>query len=299
MTLTLAVNHVVFPEQPSAYPLAEPEVSAFWIIALLAMLLLFPILFLAFGLFVEETVISRPSMRKLGLGFGLASLYMLLMILANVFTSAWAYIDPLLEPVSRNRFWLVHGIVGLVLFTLTSLVTANAIVRERERGTIEQLIVTPIRPWELVIGKITPYILLAFMNTAEVLLIGSLWFKVPIRGSLSLVFAMSGIFLLTSLGVGLLASSFASTQQEAMLIVYMIFLPSVFLSGFFFPIEAMPKFLQWISYGIPLKYYLNIIRTLLLKGAGIVAIQEDAIALLVFGIALMTAASLRIRKRLD
>ncbi|HSG25483.1 MAG TPA: ABC transporter permease [Anaerolineales bacterium] len=203
------------------------------------------------------------------------------------------------NPTLEDAYFMVPGIVGMVLFTLTSMVTANSIVRERERGTIEQIIVTPIRPWELVVGKIVPYVILAFINTGEVLLIGSLWFHVPIRGSLWLVFGLSGVFLLTSLGIGLLASTIASTQQEAMLIVYMIFLPSVFLSGFFFPIAAMPQVLQWISAMIPLRYYLNIIRALLLKGVGITAIQEDVIALAIFGLALMTVASLRFRKRLD
>jgi ABC-2 type transport system permease protein len=203
------------------------------------------------------------------------------------------------NPTLEDAYFMVPGIIGMVLFTITSMVTANSIVRERERGTIEQLIVTPIRPWELVIGKMVPYVILAFLNTAEVLLIGALWFKVPIRGSLLLVFGLSGVFLLTSLGIGLLASTIASTQQEAMLIVYMIFLPSVFLSGFFFPIQAMPPVLRWISHGIPLKYYLNIIRALLLKGVGLSAIKWDVIALAIFGLALMTVASIRFRKRLD
>jgi ABC-2 type transport system permease protein len=203
------------------------------------------------------------------------------------------------NPNLEDAYFMVPGIVGMVLFMLTSLVTANSIVRERERGTIEQLIVTPIRSWELVVGKIVPYVLIAFFNTAEVLAIGSWWFKVPIRGSLALVFGVSGVFLLSSLGIGLLASSVARTQQEAMLIVYMIFLPAVFLSGFFFPIESMPKVLQYISAVIPLSYYLNIIRALLLKGVGLAAISKDVIALLLFGVGLLTAASMRFRKRLD
>ena len=203
------------------------------------------------------------------------------------------------NPNLEDAYFMVPGIIGMVLFTITSMVTANSIVRERERGTIEQLIVTPIRPWELVIGKMVPYVILAFLNTAEVLLIGSLWFGVPVRGSLLLVFGLSGVFLLTSLGIGLLASTIASTQQEAMLIVYMIFLPSVFLSGFFFPIQAMPLVLRWISYFIPLKYYLNIIRALLLKGVGLRALQGDVLALAVFGFGLMAVASFRFRKRLD
>lgn len=203
------------------------------------------------------------------------------------------------NPDLRDAFFMVPGVAAMVLFAITSILTANAVVRERERGTIEQLIVTPIRPWELVVGKLVPYSLLALLNTLEVLLIGSLWFGVPIRGSLMLVFGLSALFLLTSLGIGLLASSIANTQQEAMLTVYLALLPSIFLSGFLFPIEAMPKVLQWVSYAIPLRYYLTIIRALLLKGVGVAELQSEIIALAVFGIFLMTAAALRVRKRLD
>jgi ABC-2 type transport system permease protein len=203
------------------------------------------------------------------------------------------------NPNLEDAYFMVPGIVGMVLFAITSIVTANAIVRERERGTIEQLIVTPIRPWELIIGKMTPYVILALFNTVEVLAIGSLWFGVPIRGSMALILALSSLFLLSSLGIGLLASSVANTQQEAMLTVYLTLLPSIFLSGFFFPLEAMPKFLQLVSYAVPLRYYLSIIRALLLKGVGIAALQQDVIALAVFGAFLMVAASLRFRKRLD
>ncbi len=203
------------------------------------------------------------------------------------------------NPTLEDAYFMIPGIVGMVLFVLTTMVTSNSIVRERERGTIEQLIVTPIRPWEMVIGKMVPYVILAFINTCEVLLVGALWFGVPIRGSLALLFGLSGIFLLTSLGIGLLASTIASTQQESMMIVYMIFLPSVFLSGFFFPIEAMPKVLQWVSYIIPLRYYMVIIRALLLKGVGVAAILDEVIALSVFGLGLMVVASVRFRKRLD
>jgi ABC-2 type transport system permease protein len=172
-------------------------------------------------------------------------------------------------------------------------------VRERERGTIEQLIVTPIRPWELVVGKLTPYVVVALVNTLLVLVIGSLWFGVPVRGSLWLVIALSSLFLLTSLGIGLLASTVANTQQEAILTVFMTMLPSIFLSGFFFPLEAMPKFLQWISYLVPLRYYLTIIRSLLLKGSGVAVLWPQIVALAVFGAGLMIIASFRFRKRLD
>ncbi len=203
------------------------------------------------------------------------------------------------NPDLVSAFFMIPGVIGMILFALTSILTATAVVRERERGTIEQLIVTPIRSWELVVGKILPYALLAFINVIEVLAIGHYWFKVPVRGDMGLILGLSGLFLLSSLGIGLLASTFANTQQEAMLIVWMTLLPAIFLSGFFFPIEAMPKVLQWISYAFPLRYYLVIIRSLMLKDITIQAISSQAIALAVFGLFLMAAASLRFRKRLD
>ena len=203
------------------------------------------------------------------------------------------------NPDLVSAYFMVPGVIGMILYALTSILTATAIVRERERGTIEQLIVTPIRSWELVIGKMLPYVILAFLNTLEVLAIGSLWFKVPIRGDLGLILGLSGLFLLSGLGIGLLASTFANTQQEAMLIVWMTLLPSIFLSGFFFPLAAMPSVLQWISYLFPLRYYLVIIRALMLKGSELQFIWQDSLALLVFGIAIMSLAALRFRKSLD
>jgi ABC-2 type transport system permease protein len=193
----------------------------------------------------------------------------------------------------------IPGVIGMILYALTSILTATAIVRERERGTIEQLIVTPIRPWELIVGKLLPYVILAMLNTLEVLAIGHWWFNVPVRGDLGLILATSALFLLSSLGIGLLASTIANTQQEAMLIVWMTLLPSIFLSGFFFPLEAMPKILQWISYVFPLRYYLVLIRSLMLKGVGVGPVQDEILALAVFGMVIMTAAALRFRKRLD
>ncbi|MCU0489420.1 MAG: ABC transporter permease [Anaerolineales bacterium] len=203
------------------------------------------------------------------------------------------------NPDLISAYFMVPGVIGMILFALTSILTATAIVRERERGTIEQLIVTPIRPWELLVGKILPYILLALLNTLEVIAIGAWWFKVPVRSDLTLILALSSLFLLSGLGIGLFASTIANTQQEAMLIVWMTLLPSIFLSGFFFPLEAMPQFLQWISYLVPLRYYLVIIRSLMLKGVGLVALRDEIIALVIFGVGIMTVASMRFRKRLD
>lgn len=203
------------------------------------------------------------------------------------------------NPDLISAYFMIPGVMGTILFALTSVATATAIVRERERGTIEQLIVTPIRSWELVVGKLLPYVILAFANTFEVLAIGHFWFKLPIRGDLGLILVLSGLFLMSSLGIGLMASTIANTQQEAMLTVFMIFLPGIFLSGFFFPIEAMPKVLQWISYVYPLKYYLVIIRSLTLKDVGVKALQENIMALIIFGFTIMSLAALRFRKRLD
>jgi ABC-2 type transport system permease protein len=203
------------------------------------------------------------------------------------------------NPDMISSHFMVPGVIGTILFALTSVLTATAVVRERERGTIEQLIVTPIRPWELVVGKLLPYVVLAFINTLEVLALGSWLFDVPIRGELGLILLLSGLFLLTGLGLGLLVSTISNTQQEAMLSAFMTFLPSIFLSGFFFPIEAMPKILQWISNVIPLRYYLVIIRSLLIKGVGAASLQDEIIALALFGIGIMTLAALRFRKRLD
>ena len=203
------------------------------------------------------------------------------------------------NPDLVSAYFMIPGVIGMILYALTSILTSTAIVRERERGTIEQLIVTPIRSWELIVGKLLPYVILAFMNVIEVLAIGHWWFKVPINGSLAMIFLLSGLFLLSSLGIGLLVSTFANTQQEAMLVTWMLLLPSLFLAGFFFPLAAMPKFLQWISYLFPLRYYLVIIRSLMLKGVAFQALRSDILALTIFGTLIMTAAVLRFRKRLD
>ncbi|HEY57985.1 MAG TPA: ABC transporter permease [Anaerolineae bacterium] len=203
------------------------------------------------------------------------------------------------NPDLKDAYFMVPGLIGVILSALSSVLTATAVVRERERGTIEQLIVTPIRPWELVVGKLIPYVFIAVVDTLEVLFIGSVWFKVPIRSPLMDILLLSGLFLISGLGVGLLASTLASTQQEAILMVWMTILPSIFLSGFFFPIEAMPKALQWLSYLFPLRYYLRIIRAQMLKGAPLSLLRGDIAALALFALVIMGAAAVRFRKRLD
>jgi drug efflux transport system permease protein len=203
------------------------------------------------------------------------------------------------NPDLLSAYFMIPGVIGQILFMITTILTATAIVRERERGTIEQLIVTPIRPWELMVGKIIPYIILAAVEAAEVILIGHFWFRVPVIGDLGLIALSSGLLLLSSLGIGLFASTVAHTQQEANVMVQMTLLPSFFLSGFFFPIDAMPRALQLVSYLSPLRYYLVAIRSLMLKGAGFAAIENQLVALALFGVLIMGAAARRFHKTLD
>jgi ABC-2 type transport system permease protein len=203
------------------------------------------------------------------------------------------------NPDLLSAYFMVPGVIASILYAVTSVLTATTVVRERERGTIEQLIVTPIRSWELIVGKLIPYVILAFFNTLEILALGSLLFKVPIRGSLTLLMLLCGLFLLSGLGIGLLVSTLANNQQEAMLLVFMTYLPTIFLSGFFFPLEAMPHILQMVSYVLPMRYFLVIIRSVMLKGVGIASIMNEVLALLAFAIFIMSMAALRFRKRLD
>jgi ABC-2 type transport system permease protein len=203
------------------------------------------------------------------------------------------------NPDMRSAVFMIPGLIGLVLQLLATLLTSSAIVRERERGTIEQLIVTPIRPFELIIGKILPYALVALLILAEVLLIGTFWFGVPIKGNLLLLLGISCLFLLSTLGIGLLISTVANTQQEAFLLTFLTILPSVFLSGFIYPIAAMPPFLQVASGAVPLTYFLVVVRGIVIKGVGLSALLPQVLALTLFGAILITLASLRFRKRLD
>jgi ABC-2 type transport system permease protein len=203
------------------------------------------------------------------------------------------------NPDLISAYFMIPGLVGTILQQLAVMLTAAAIVRERERGTIEQLIITPIRSWELIVGKVTPYAGLAFFNVLEVLIIGMVVFKVPMVGDIGLLMAEAMLFLITVLGIGLLISTIAKTQQEAQMLGMLIQLPSLFLAGIFFPIAAMPPFLQFLSYFIPLRYFNEIVRAIMLKGAGPYSVQGPTVALIIFAIVVMGAAMLRFRKRLD
>ena len=203
------------------------------------------------------------------------------------------------NPTMESANYMVPGLIGVILTMITMLLTAMAIVREREQGTIEQLIVTPIRSFELIVGKVIPYVFIAFWDLLEILVVGVLLFRVPIHGSVPLLLALSGLFLATSLGLGILISTVSKTQQEAMLLTFFLLLPSIFLSGYLFPIEAMPAFLQLVSGLLPLTYILVIVRAIILKGVGFEILRSQVLALSVFGAAALVLAAARFRKRLD
>ncbi len=223
--------------------------------------------------------------------------------LEGVSTSGGSPVDVrsrvLYNPDLLGSYNIVPGLIAIILFQTTTNLTALSIVRERERGTIEQLIVTPIRNWELVLAKIIPYILVSFANTIVILLVGTLWFKVPIRGSLIALFLLTGLYLLPNLGLGLLISTFAKTQQQAQLMTMPILLPSFMLSGFIFPISSLPTVLQAVGYMFPLTYFIFIVRSLVIKGAGIELLLPQTLILMAFAIVLLALAALRFRKSLD
>jgi ABC-2 type transport system permease protein len=203
------------------------------------------------------------------------------------------------NPDLLSSYYMIPALIGLILMMMTVLLTSTSIVRERERGTIEQLIVTPLRSAELVVGKVTPYVLIALIDMAEVIGAGVLLFGVPINGSLPLLLLLSGLFLVSTLGLGLFVSTLANTQQEAMLTSMFFLLPAMFLSGFLFPLESMPWYLQAFSYVIPLRYFLVITRGIMLKGVAIDVLQNEVLALAIFAVVIMGGAALRFRKRLD
>jgi len=205
----------------------------------------------------------------------------------------------LYNPDLLGSYNTIPGVMAMILFMTTTTLTSAAIVKERERGTIEQLIVTPIRSWELIVAKITPYILVSMVDVIIVLLIGTFWFGVPIRGSILLLLVLSGLYLLPNLGFGLLISTFAQNQQQAQIMMMPIMLPSYMLSGFMFPIATLPAFLQVVSALLPMTYYVFILRSIVIKGVGLELLIPQTLALIAFSMVLLGVAAMRFRKSLD
>lgn len=203
------------------------------------------------------------------------------------------------NPDLKSAYFMIPGLIVIILFVFTILFTATSIVRERELGTIEQLIITPIRPIELVVAKVLPYVVVSFVIVIEILTIGVLLFGVPINGSIPLLLGLAALFLLTSLGVGILVSSVATTQQEALLMTFATTLPTIYLSGFMFPIEAMPRPLQLITYLIPARYAMIIMRGIILKGIGVEILFEQVVAVLIFSTIVVILAATRFKKTLE
>jgi len=181
---------------------------------------------------------------------------------------------------------------------MSLMLTSMAIVREKEIGTIEQLVVSPLTPVELIIGKLIPFAAIAVFEAVFVTLVGVLWFKIPIHGNLLLLLISTLIYLLVSLGIGLLISTISSTQQQALMSTFLFFLPANLLSGFIFPIQNMPMLIQYITILNPLRYYIVILRGIFLKGIGLNILWPQILALLVMGIAILTISSLRFNKSL-
>ena len=206
-----------------------------------------------------------------------------------------AFFNPNLE--SRNFY--VPGIMAFLIMLVTLLLTCMAIVREREIGTMEQLIVSPIRPFELILGKTIPFAIIGYIDVLIVTLVGVFWFEVPIRGSILLLLAATTIYLLSSLGIGLFISTISHTQQQAMMTMFFFFVPAILLSGFVFPIANMPPIVQYLTYANPLRYFLVIIRGIFLKGSGFDILWPQMLALAVLGGIVFTFSSLRFRKRME
>ena len=199
------------------------------------------------------------------------------------------------NPELESRDFMVPG----MLLAVTTILSSMAIVRERELGTLEQLNVTPLARWELIAGKLLPYATLGMLNVLLVVSVAVFWFEVPFRGSLGLLLMMSLVYLMTTLGIGLFVSTISNTQQQAMITAAFFFLmPMVFLSGFIFPIENMPAAIQSVTYLVPVRYFLVILRGIFLKGIGLEVLWPQALALFAWGAGILTLAILRSSKRL-
>ena len=204
------------------------------------------------------------------------------------------------NPQLESRFFIIPGVLALLLLVVTTNLSSMAIVREKELGTLEQLNVTPIARWELIVGKLLPYALVGAVDILLVVGVTIFWFEVPLRGSFVLLISMCLVYLMTTLGLGLFVSTISKTQQQAMMTSSFFFMiPMVFLSGFIFPIENMPAVVQPVTLLIPLRYFLEIVRGIFLKGVGLETLWPQALALAGWGVAILTLATLRSSKRLS
>ena len=204
------------------------------------------------------------------------------------------------NPTLKTRVFMVPGIVGLLLSIITLILTSLAIVKEKEIGTLEQIIVTPIKPLQLVVGKLIPFLVLGMVAVVIILTAMTLIFGIYTRGSITFLFFSSILYTMSTLGLGLFVSTISKTQQQAMMLaIFTVLMPMVFLSGFAFPIENMPQIIQGLTYVVPLRYFMTIIRSIILKGAGIAELWPEVLALLGMGMLVLALSAMRFSKRLE
>ena len=206
---------------------------------------------------------------------------------------------PWYNPGLSSRWFFVPGVIGSLTLVLVITLTAFAVVREREIGTLEQIMVTPIRPFEFILGKTLPFFLIGLFDVSLIATVGTLWFQVPFRGHISVLLAGSVLFILCMLGAGLLISTVSATQQQAMVTAFFLIMPGITFSGFGFPIATMPQWLQYVTYLIPLRYFLVVLRGVYLKGVGMDILWPQMAAMAALGFSLLTFAILRFHKAID
>jgi ABC-2 type transport system permease protein len=206
---------------------------------------------------------------------------------------------PWYNPDLRSRWFFVPGIIGSLTLVLVVNLTAFAVVREREIGTLEQIMVTPIRPAEFILGKTLPFFLIGLLDVSLIGVVGTLWFQVPFRGQISVLFFAAILFLFCMLGVGLLISTISATQQQALVTAFFFIMPAITFSGFGFPISTMPQWLQYLTYASPLRYFLVVLRGTYLKGIGLDILWPQMLAMAGLGFGLIATAVLRFHKAID
>ena len=204
------------------------------------------------------------------------------------------------NPTLKTRNFMVPGIVGLLLSVITLILTSLAVVKEKEIGTMEQLIVTPLKPYQIIIGKLVPFVILGFIAVIIVLTAMRFIFAIPVKGDIIFLFVSASFYIFSTLGLGLLVSTISKTQQQAMMLaIFVVLMPMIFLSGFAFPIENMPKIIQYISYVIPLRYFIDIIRGVVTKGLGFADLWLEAVILFLMGVFILSLSSVRFHKKMD
>ncbi len=251
-----------------------------------------------------DTIASTQGLAAAALIAGRYSENVLLKKLSRVSPrAAPGRIDPRVRvwynPDLKSRNFMIPGVLGMLLMVVTMMLTSMGLVKEKEIGTMEQLIVTPIRAYQLILGKLIPFVIIGFIEAVLTVLVATFWFDIPVRGSIPLLFGLCGIYLLTTLGLGLFVSTVSRTQQQAMMAAsFFVMMPMIILSGFVFPIENMPRPIQYVTYLLPLRYFFVILRGIFLKGAGIDHLWPQALALLTFGAAILTLSIMRFQKKL-